>query len=86
MQEIIGEVNQIQEAIGEMEKQDENRKKEKNKIIKNIEKKKEPQHTDNVKMGDLDNIINEFLSEDVVKNNNESRKEESKSLKIKIIR
>ena len=34
-------------------------------------------------MDDLDTIINEFISEDVVKNNNESRKEESKSLKIK---
>ena len=52
-------------------------------MTKITEKKKKPCHTDDMKMGDLDNAINEFLSEDVVKNNNESRKEESKSLKIK---
>ena len=50
---------------------------------KNVEKKKEPHHTDNMKMVDLDTIIKEFMSEDEVKNNNERRKEEIKSLKIK---
>ena len=61
-------------------------KKKRTKWKKNIEKKKEPCHADNMKMGDLDTIIKEFMSEDEVKNNNERRKEESKSLKIKIIR
>ena len=65
LQEMIGDDNDTQEVISEADEQDENRK-EKNKMIKNIEKQKEPHHVDNVKMGDLEKIINAFLVEDIV--------------------
>ena len=78
LQELLGDEEEMQEVISEAQDEDENRK-DKKKQMKNIEKRKESYHTDDMKMGDIENVINNFTSKEKVKNNVENKEKEIKS-------
>ena len=91
LQELLGdEEEETQEAIKKVQDEAEKRK-DKKQQMKNVEKRKESYHMDDVKMGDIENVINEFnnfnfTSNEKVKIMLKIKKRKSNRKKCKIMR
>ena len=74
LQELLGDEEETIEVIREAQDKDACEKQ-----MKNVEKRKASHHVDDVKIGDMKNVINNFTSKEKVKNKIENKEKEIKS-------
>ena len=74
LQELLGDEEETIEVIREAQDKDACEKQ-----MKNVEKRKTSHHVDDVKIGDMKNVINNFTSKEKVKNKIENKEKEIKS-------